>query len=108
MLGIADRLVLVEEALNVLLVGGGVIVRQQDGAAGETGLDGIQGRFGLALGSFGTGRSLCVDAIGMDLLSEDMERNLREHGNRGAWARGRGFEDKLLSDLGIKVSCARD
>jgi len=60
MFGGADGLVFVEEALDVGLIGGGIVAWQQDGAAGETGFDGVQRRFGFAFGSFGAGRKLSL------------------------------------------------
>ena len=43
-----DRFIFFLESGEVALVGGGVIGGEQDGAASETGFDGVERRFGLA------------------------------------------------------------
>jgi hypothetical protein len=48
-------LVLVEKALNVFLVGNGIVAWQQDGAAGESAFHSVQGRFGFAFRRFRAG-----------------------------------------------------
>jgi hypothetical protein len=65
--GSRRRFVLVEKSLDVLLVSCGFFAGQQDGAAGQSGFHGVEGRFAFALGRFRAGRELSVGLIGADL-----------------------------------------
>jgi hypothetical protein len=57
-----------EEAGDVRFVSGCIIAWEQDGATGETGLDGIERGFGLAFRTGGPSGELGVLLIGGDLL----------------------------------------
>lgn len=59
--------VLGDFASDVLLVRGGVIGRQQHGAAGETRFDGVERAFGFGLRRFRAGGELSVLAVRLDL-----------------------------------------
>ena len=56
-----------EEVVNVLLVGCGIVGREEDGAAGECGSHSVQRGFGFAFRSFRAGRELGIGAVGGEL-----------------------------------------
>jgi hypothetical protein len=55
-----------EVAIKVLPIDGGIVGRQEDGAAGEAGFDGVHGGFGFAFRRFRPGTELGIGAVGGD------------------------------------------
>jgi hypothetical protein len=67
LLGIGRRLVVEEEALDVLGVYSDVVGWQQDGAAGEPGFRALWDDFALQVSVFGAGRELRVGVVRFSL-----------------------------------------
>ncbi len=65
--GVGAGLLFGEEAPDVLFVRSSIITRQQNGAASESGFDGVEGRNRAAFRCFGTGRELRIRLIRKDL-----------------------------------------
>lgn len=74
-LALADGMEFLGIGLIETLVFGGVFGGKHDGAAGESGYDGVHRGFCFAFGNFGPGRELRVDTVGSQLSVGDGMRN---------------------------------
>ena len=78
-----------DETIHVGLIGGEVIRRQQDGAASETGFEGVQRRIRFAFGRARAGGELSVGAVcvalsggGHFLIGSGQDSNMAKQGFR--------------------------